>query len=85
MEENKKPENHDSFAWSAIETAKHQARMWFIAFLITFVGLIGTNLSWIYVWQLYDTISQDGSGINSYRTEVQGDIINGTENPGEEE
>lgn len=76
MAENKKLENHDSFAWSAIETAKHQTRLWFIVFVITFAGLIGTNMAWLYVFQSYDYINQFSDGINTINSGTQGDIIN---------
>lgn len=68
-----------SFAWESIQMAKNQTRMWFIAFLVTFAGLIGTNAAWLYVYQLYDYIDQSGDGINTYNTDVGGDILNGTE------
>lgn len=56
-----------------------------IAFLITLVALVGTNAYWIYQWNSYDYISQDGEGYNYYNADIEGDIMNGTENQAEEE
>lgn len=56
------------------KSAKH----WFIAFLITLGILFATNAFWIYTFQSYDFVSQDGSGINSINTGHQEDIDYGT-------
>ncbi len=86
MEEDKKrgvdpfSVSEKSFAWESIQMAKHQTRLWFVVFLITFAGLIGTNAAWLYVYQLYDYVDQSGDGINTYNTDVGGDIFNGAEN-----
>lgn len=83
--EEKKPEiNVESLAWDAINQAKHQTKMWFIAFLVTLAGLIGTNVAWIYVWQAYDYIVQDSSGVNNINSGTQGDVVNEPEGKIEE-
>lgn len=43
-------------------------------------GLIGSNVYWVYQWNSYDYISQDGEGYNYYNEDVEGDILNGTTN-----
>ena len=43
-------------------------------------GLIGSNAYWIYQWNSYDYISQDGEGYNYYNSDIEGDITNGAEN-----
>lgn len=68
-----------------IHDIKSQSKRWFIAFLITLVALVGTNAYWIYQWNSYDYVSQDGDGYNYYNSDVEGDIDNGTENQAEEE
>lgn len=84
--EEKKPElNVESLAWDAINQAKHQTKMWFIAFLVTLAGLIGTNAVWIYAWQSYEYISQDGEGVNNINSGNQGDIVNEPEGEIEKE
>lgn len=80
MEDKKKPEDLGSFAWELLQQSKHQAKLWFIAFLITLAGLVGTNMAWLYVYTLYDYIDQSGDGVNAYNTDIGGDVLNGTEN-----
>lgn len=67
-----------------ITDARAQAKRWFIAFLVTLAALFGTNIYWIYQWNSYDYVSQDGNGYNYYNSDVEGDIANGTENQTEE-
>ena len=68
------------FDCEVIEQAKKDAKRWFVAWIITLVALIGTNGAWIYVFQSYDYVSQDVNGINSYKTEINGDLNNEPEN-----
>lgn len=60
-------------------------KRWFLAFLVTLFALIATNLYWIYQWNSYDYISQDGDGQNYYNSDVEGDVTNGSENTEKEE
>lgn len=64
---------------------QRQAKRWFIAFLVTLIALVSTNVYWIYQWTAYDYVSQDGQGYNYYNSDVEGDITNGAENQTEEE
>ena len=48
-------------------------------------GLIGSNVFWVYQWNSYDYISQDGEGYNYYNSDIEGDVDNGAENTSEEE
>lgn len=68
------------FATQVIEQAKTSAKRWFVAWLITLAALIGTNAYWIYVFNSYEYVSQDGSGVNTINTGNQEDISIGTEN-----
>lgn len=61
-----------------ISDARAQAKRWFIAFLVTLAALFGTNVYWIYVFNSYEYVSQDGEGFNYYNSDVEGDIENGT-------
>ena len=63
-----------------VNDMKAQSKRWFIAFVVTLIALVGTNLYWIYQWNSYDYVSQDGDGYNYYNSDVDGDISNGTEN-----
>lgn len=65
-----------SMARTAVEQAKHNARRWFIAWLVTLAALVGTNAAWLYTWQTYEYVSQDGNGINTINTGNQGDVTN---------
>lgn len=62
------------FATQVIEQSKKTAKRWFIAWLITFAALIGTNTLWIYQYNSYDYIYQDSHGTNNINTGTQGDI-----------
>ena len=82
MEEKKKTScdgAEETLATTVIEQGKQAAKLWFIAWVITFVALIGTNLYWINQYSSYDYVSQDGEGINNINTGDQGDLKNGTE------
>ena len=48
--------------------------------MMTLAALVGTNADWIYQWNSYDYVSQDGDGYNYYNSDVEGDIDNGAEN-----
>lgn len=82
MDEKKKDwsELEDFLATQVIEQAKTSAKRWFIAWLITLMALIGTNAYWIYVFNSYEYVSQDGSGVNTINTGEQEEMNIGTEN-----
>lgn len=85
MENEKKPSNEPSwngvekfFATSVIQQAEKTAKRWFIAWLLTLAALIGTNAAWIYVFNSYKYVYQNGAGENYYNNEIGGDVENGT-------
>lgn len=85
MENEKKPSNEPSwngvekfFATSVIQQAEKTAKRWFIAWLLTLAALIGTNAAWIYVFNSYEYVYQNGAGENYYNNEIGGDVENGT-------
>lgn len=81
MEENKITwKDAEKLVSELILDARAQAKRWFIAFIATLVALVGTNIYWIYQWNSYDYVSQDGDGYNYYNSDVEGDIDNGAEN-----
>lgn len=67
------------FATEVIEQSKRNAKRWFIAWFITLAALIATNTYWIYVFNSYEYVYQDGTGVNSINTGNQEDISYGTE------
>ena len=79
MEEKSTWKDAEKFVSELISDMKAQSKRWFIAFITTLIALIGTNLYWIYEWNSYDYISQDGDGYNYYNSDIEGDISNGTE------
>ena len=85
MEEKGTWNDAEKFVSELIKDAQKQAKRWFIAFIATLIALVGTNIYWIYQWNSYDYVSQDGEGYNYYNADVEGDIENGTENQAEEE
>lgn len=85
MEEKGTWNDAEKFVSELIKDAQEQAKRWFIAFIATLIALVGTNIYWIYQWNSYDYVSQDGEGYNYYNADVEGDIENGTENQAEEE
>lgn len=68
-----------------VKQAKRNAIFWFVAWVITMGALIGTNTAWLYAASGYDYVSQDGTGQNYYNSGIQGDVVNGSENPQEKE
>lgn len=62
-----------------------QIKMMWIAIFVLIVLLVGTNMAWLYVFQSYDYVTQDGEGYNYYNREVGGDVYNGTENKSKKE
>ena len=79
MEERQTWNDAEKFVSELISDARAQAKRWFIAFLVTLTALVGTNAYWIYQWNSYDYVSQDGDGYNYYNSDIDGDIQNGTE------
>ena len=67
------------FAVEVIEQSKRSAKRWFIAWIITLAALIGTNMAWLYVFQSYEYVSQDGYGTNNINTGTQEGIAFWTE------
>lgn len=80
MEENRTWKDAENLVSELILDARAQAKRWFIAFLVTLAALFGTNIYWIYVFNSYEYVSQDGEGINTINTGNQEDISIGTEN-----
>lgn len=63
---------------------KQLKTMWIVIVLLIIL-LVGTNMAWLYVFQSYDYVSQDGEGYNYYNKEIEGDVHNGTEDKKQEE
>lgn len=72
-------ESNDSLARSAIEQANRTVKKWFIIAIISITALVVTNSCWLYVFQSYEYVSQDGNGVNNINSGTQGDLLNGAE------
>lgn len=62
---------------------KQLKTMWIVIILLI-VLLVGTNMAWLYVFQSYDYVSQDGEGQNYFNSHVKGSVYNGSEGQDEE-
>ena len=82
MDERKETSWNDAenLVTEVIRENQKQAKRWFIAFLLSLAALVGTNAYWIYVFNSYEYVTQDGEGINTINTGNQEDINIGTEN-----
>lgn len=82
MDEKKETSRNDAenLITEVIRDHQKQAKRWFIAFLLSLAALVVTNTYWIYVFNSYEYVSQDGEGYNYYNSDVEGDITNGSEN-----
>lgn len=82
MDENKEASWNDAekFVSELVQDVQRQSKRWFIAFLLSLAALVGTNAYWIYVFNSYEYVTQDGEGINTINTGNQEDINIGTEN-----
>ena len=67
-------------ATSVIRQAEAAARRWFIAFVMTLAALVGTNAAWLYVFNSYEYVYQDGTGQNNINTGSHGNVLNGADN-----
>lgn len=72
-------------ATDVLGTLIKQLRAMWIVIILLIVLLVGTNMAWLWVFQSYDYVSQDGEGYNYFNREVGGDVYNGAESTGEEE
>ena len=82
MDERKETSWNDAenLVTEVIRENQKQAKRWFIAFLLSLAALVGTNAYWIYVFNSYEYVTQDGEGINTINTGNQEGINIGTEN-----
>lgn len=70
----------DNLATELLREVKATSRRWFILFIITLIMLCGTNMAWLYAWNLPSeetttTITSDDDSNANY-IEGEGDITN---------
>lgn len=78
--EEKTWENTENLVSEVFKDNQKQMKRWFLAFIITLAALVGTNAYWIYVFNSYEYVAQDGNGYNYYNSEIEGDVNNGSKN-----
>ena len=74
--------DNQSLASELLHEVKATSKRWFILFIITLLMLFGTNMAWLYAWNLLTeetTISSDNNSNANY-INGEGDITNGGEN-----
>lgn len=71
-------DTNNTFAMEVLEQAKRNTKMWFITWILTMAALIGTNAYWIYTFNSYEYVYQDGTGQNNYNSNIGGDVDNVT-------
>lgn len=85
MENKNNVNEKENSATDALGALVKQLKTMWIVIILLIVLLVGTNMAWLYVFQSYDYVSQDGEGQNYYNHEVGGDVFNGTESQNQEE
>lgn len=84
MENRDNAKEKENSATDVLGALVKQLKTMWIVIVLLIVLLVGTNMAWLYVFQSYDYVSQDGEGQNYYNHEVGGDVFNGAEGKSEE-
>lgn len=84
MEDRYNVKEKENSATDVLGALVKQLKTMWIAIFVLLAALFITNAIWIYVFQSYDYVTQDGEGQNYFNREVGGDVYNGTEGKGEE-
>lgn len=64
------------FATQVVDQAKRSTKRWFIAWIVTMISLVATNVYWITMMNRYEYVYQDSEGMNNINTGSQGDLNN---------
>lgn len=72
-------------ATDVLSTLAKQLKTMWIVIILLIVLLVGTNMAWLYVFQSYDYVTQDGDGYNYFNSNVKGSVYNGAEEQNQEE
>ena len=85
MENRDNVKEKENSATDVLSALVKQLRTMWIAIFVLLTVLFVTNAIWIYVFQSYDYVTQDGEGQNYFNREVGGDVYNGSEGQSEKE
>ena len=77
-------ENKENCATDVLGMLTKQLKTMWMAIFILIVLLVGTNMAWLYVFQSYDYVTQDGEGYNYFNSNVKGSVYNGAESKSKE-
>lgn len=80
----KEKEDKGNSATDVLSALVKQLKTMWIVIILLIVLLVGTNMAWLWVFQSYDYVSQDGEGYNYFNSRVEGSVYNGTESQSEE-
>ena len=78
-------EQKENSATDVLAALLKQIKIMWIALFVLLAAFFVTNGIWIYVFQSYDYVTQDGEGYNYFNRQVGGDVFNGAESQSEEE
>ncbi len=87
MEEKKEKEKKSGFlATDLLSMLKKQLRALWVIIILLLVALVGTNMTWLWVFQSYDYVTVDSNGdAPANYIGNDGDIYNGTSESKEKE
>lgn len=84
MESSNNVKEKENSATDVLGALVKQLKTMWIVIILLIVLLVGTNMAWLYVFQSYDYVSQDGEGQNYFNSHVKGSVYNGAEGQDEE-
>lgn len=85
MENRDNTKEKGNSATDVLGTLVNQIKIMWIAIFVLIALLTVTNMAWLWVFQSYDYVTQDGEGYNYFNRDVGGDVYNGTEDTNQEE
>lgn len=85
MEDRDNVKEKENSATDVLGALVKQLKTMWIVIILLIVLLVGTNMAWLWVFQSYDYVTQDGEGHNYFNREVGGDVYNGTDSQSQEE
>lgn len=85
MENRDNVKGRENSATDVLGALVKQLKTMWIVIVLLIILLVGTNMAWLWVFQSYDYVSQDGEGYNYFNRDVDGSVYNGTESENKEE
>lgn len=79
----KEKEDKENCATDVLGALVKQLKIMWCAIFVLIALLVVTNMAWLYVFQSYDYVSQDGEGYNYFNSRVEGSVYNGADGESE--